>query len=259
MWNFTEYIGCRSAGRDQFIYVETEERLYKFAEPCQTASISLPFFILKDKLDSIFYDEDRRIIKESYVYPIVNEDQRKMAFQISLQSHNYKVHPISTSKSRYHFCQFSGGGDFYITKHLSTLAVVSSDLPQTAEKLLNVSPISSSESQLISLSVETKKQTTEVMDLKYQLWANMFLLAVEQFKEHLMMNTKESLIKLEKLVGYGMACSGNGVTGAFKVEIPLIEGNTKFITKLKLGARDRMKAASLMDYILKYFDHIERE
>ena len=95
------------------------------------------------------------------------------------------------------------------------------------------------------------------MDLKYQLWANMFLLAVEKFKENLEMNTKDSLIKLEKLVGYGMACSGDGVTGTFKVEIPLIKGNTEFITKLKLGARDRMKAASLMDYILKYFDQIQ--
>ena len=91
------------------------------------------------------------------------------------------------------------------------------------------------------------------MDLKYQLWANMFLLAVEMFEDNLELNTKESLTKLEQLLGYGMAYSGDGVTGAFKVEIPLIKGNTKFITKLELKAHDRMKAASLMDNILKYW------
>ena len=53
-----------------------------------------------------------------------------------------------------------------------------------------------------------------------------------------------------------MACNGEGITGAFKVEIPLKEGRTKFITKLELGARERIKAASLMDYILQYFDQI---
>ena len=83
----------------------------------------------------------------------------------------------------------------------------------------------------------------------------MFLLAVQIFRENLSVITKQSLIKLEKLIGYGMVCSGDGVIGAYKVEIPLKEGVTKFITKLELGC-DRIKAATLMDHILKHFDQI---
>ena len=59
MWNFTNCVGCGSAGRNQSIHVWTDKKLFTFTEPCKTASVSLPFFILNDKLDSIFYDKDR--------------------------------------------------------------------------------------------------------------------------------------------------------------------------------------------------------
>ena len=84
----------------------------------------------------------------------------------------------------------------------------------------------------------------------------MILLVIEKFMQSLRFNTKENLLQLKRLVGYGMACSGDGVIGTFKLEIDLI-GNqncTRFVTKVKLGPRDRLKAASLMDYI---FDKIK--
>ena len=34
MWSFSEYVGCRNVGRYQFVYVNTEDRLYEFNEPC---------------------------------------------------------------------------------------------------------------------------------------------------------------------------------------------------------------------------------
>jgi len=49
MWDFKNFISCRKAGRDDFIHVKTDERLYQFETPCPKASLSLPFFILKDK------------------------------------------------------------------------------------------------------------------------------------------------------------------------------------------------------------------
>ena len=245
MWSFSEYVGCRSVGRYQFVYVNTEDRLYEFNEPCTKASISLPFFVLEDKPSSVFYDEARQIVKESYWFPVVSEGRWRSALERSLQDHNYKVNIIYPNKTKYHFCQFSGGGDFYITNR-SSLSVV----------LPNMYPTSLSESKPIYLNVEAKRQNTDIEDLQYQLWANMFLLAVQIFREYLSVITKQSLIKLEKLIGYGMVCSGDGVIGAYKVEIPLKEGVTKFITKLELGARDRIKAAALTDHILKHFDQI---
>jgi len=124
-------------------------------------------------------------------------------------------------------------------------------------ELPNMSPISSSGSKPISLSVEAKKQSPDVEELQYQLWANMILLAVEKFKKSISFNTKENLLQIKRLIGYGMAYSGDGVIGAFKLEIDLIGNYTRFVTKVKLGPRDRIQAASLMDYILKYFDKIK--
>ena len=54
MWSFNEYVGCKSAGRDQFVYVGTDNRLYEFDEPCTKASVSLPFLCLKINLVLFF-------------------------------------------------------------------------------------------------------------------------------------------------------------------------------------------------------------
>ena len=246
MWNFKNFISCKKAGRHDFIHVKTDERLYQFERPCQNASLSLPFFVLNDKHSVVFHDEDKQIIKESYTYPFTSEGERKNALYRSLQTHNYNVEKVDATKTTHHFCEFSGGGDIYITKDLSSIVVVtplSNNLPQTVS-----APKESMESPNMSLN-----------KLQYQLWANMILLVIEKFMQSLRFNTKENLLQLKRLVGYGMACSGDGVIGAFKLEIDLI-GNqncTRFVTKVKLGPRDRLKAASLMDYIFEYFDKIQ--
>ena len=110
MWSFSEYVSCRSVGRRQFVYVNTENRLFEFNEPCTKASISLPFFMLEDKPSSVFYDKARQILKESYRFPVVSEEKRRSALERSLQDHNYKVNIIYPTKTKHHFCQFSGGG-----------------------------------------------------------------------------------------------------------------------------------------------------
>ena len=117
---------------------------------------------------------------------MASESERKNAFYMSLQTHNYNVNRMDATKTTLHFCQFSGGGDIYITKDLSSLVVVTPvknnspqpvSAPKESMELPNVSPISSSDSKLISLSVEAKKQSLDVKELEYQLWANMILLA----------------------------------------------------------------------------------
>ena len=48
-----------------------------------------------------------------------------------------------------------------------------------------------------------------------------------------------------------MACSGDGMVGAYKLEIKFGE-NTSFVTKIQLGYRDRLQAAGLIEFILQY-------
>ena len=266
MWDFENFISCRKAGRRDFVHVVTDERLYPFEWPWPKASFSLPFFILNEKHGVVFHDEEKQIMKESYTFPLVSKSERKSAFYRSPQAHNFNVDRVDATKTTHHFCQFSGGGDIYITKDLSSLVFVTPinnnssptvSGPEDSMEFPNLSPTSSSDSKLISLSIEAKKQLPDVEELQYQLWANMILLAVEKFKESVSFNTKENLLQLDRLIGYGMACSGDGVVGAFKLEIDLIGNYTRFVTKVKLGARERIQAASLMDYILKYFDKID--
>ena len=49
-----------------------------------------------------------------------------------------------------------------------------------------------------------------------------------------------------------MACSGDGIFGAFKVEMKLVVSSIKFVNKVKLGRREILKAAALMDFTFKY-------
>ena len=89
--------------------------------------------------------------------------------------HAINAKPMEASS----FFQFLGGGDFYITKDLSSLVVVTpvnNNSPQTASapkesmELPNVSPTSSSDSKLISPSVEAKNNvlTSRSYNISYQ-------------------------------------------------------------------------------------------
>ena len=61
------------------------------------------------------------------------------------------------------------------------------------------------------------------------------------------------VVKLERLAGYGVACSGGGMVGAYKLENLMKFGEiTSFVTKIQLGYRDRLQAAGLIDFILQY-------
>ena len=83
--------------------------------------------------------------------------------------------------------------------------------------------------------------------LKYQLWANMIVIAVKKFKDSLQLCTKEEILALKQLLGYGMVCGGDGSIGVYKLEMRFGQ-NTAIVTKIELGARERLTAAALMDF-----------
>ena len=75
----------------------------------------------------------------------------------------------------------------------------------------------------------------------------MILIAVKRFKDSLELCTKEEILALKQLSGYGIACSGDGSYGVYKLEVRFGQ-YTVFVTKIELGARERLTAAALMDH-----------
>ena len=289
LWDFFRFTSCSDASKGNFKHVRCIERVFKFPN-IPKATVSLPFFTIDDT--EIFRDEENQIIKEEYVYPEVTEKTRENALQRALQAHKFNVNASESAKSTVHFCEFSGGGDLYITGNVSALVVVTpAEADSTAESdssanessvatndvsLLGAqgrsmpsmiatniavnkekSPTVAGQSKLVSLTLELKKNHFMMDKLKYQLWANMINLAVNNFVKSLENSsmTKKYLVDLKILTGYGIACTGDGIFGAFKVEMDLSSAtsSTKFITKIPLGNRDRLKAAALMDFTLEYF------
>lgn len=208
----------------------------------------------------VFRDKENQILKEEYVYPEVSEKVRQSALLKSLQVHHYNVDIFDSSKTAQHFCRFSGGGDLYITRdNISTLVFVSpgdEDSPAADKNSLaaNVdSPAADEgESRLLSCCIEVKKHHSDIETLKYQLWANMIIVTVKLFTKSVHLFTKQQLLDIQELTGYGMACSDDGIFGSFKLEMKFVGGCTTFVTKIKLGRRDVLKTAALMDFTFKY-------
>ena len=82
------------------------------------ALISLPFFVLEDKPSSVFYDEARQIVKESYRFSVVSEGRWRSALERSLQDHNYKMNIIYPNN---HFVNFQGVRTFILLTDLPLL------------------------------------------------------------------------------------------------------------------------------------------
>ena len=84
----------------------------------------------------------------------------------------------------------------------------------------------------------------------------MIVLAVENFMAAInpyenQSFTKNDHLEVKRPTGYGMACSGDGMVGAYKLEMKFGQA-TSFVTKIELGCHDRFLAAGLMDFFLKY-------
>ena len=81
----------------------------------------------------------------------------------------------------------------------------------------------------------------------------MIVISVANFMKSLKFFSKNDPLELKKIIAYGMACGGEGVVGVYKSEMDVIGGKTTFFCKLKLGSRERLTAAALMDYTLDFY------
>ena len=259
VWNFDVFTPCSQASEDDFSFVDTLDRPFKYQSSPRPPSgdISMPYFTLKQG-QSIFLDEAKLIFNETYFYPEVSESLRVDALRRSLVHHKYVVKTIKASKSTNHYCEFSGGGDIYVYAAKSPPLVFVS--PEDAEEdeeedakcdesIHKVSPVSKGGSKLYALSIEAKKAYANSLKLKHQLWADMislavfnFMVAVDPYADICNRSTKQDLLQIDELTGYGVACAGDGLIGVYKLEMKF--GNvTSLITKLEIGHRDRLLAA----------------
>ena len=80
----------------------------------------------------------------------------------------------------------------------------------------------------------------------------MYVISLAESLRHF---NRQELLDLRRITGYGLACSGDGIVGVFKLEMDLIEGKTTIVDKLPIGCRDILFAAAL-DYTLEYYKQI---
>ena len=122
VWNYAEWTAYSFASMKNFRTVRTPERHFDLTEPIPKGWISLPFYLVDSfiasedghKIDeSIFRDKSNQLLKQSFIYLDVSEDERMEALFISLQEHKYNVMWFSGKKTTQHYCKFSGG------RHLS--------------------------------------------------------------------------------------------------------------------------------------------
>ena len=81
----------------------------------------------------------------------------------------------------------------------------------------------------------------------------MIMASVAKFLDTLQKYDETNIIVVDRIAGYGMAYTGFGDVGFFKLEMKFGE-QTKIITKCQLKQRPQQyAAAALMDYLLDYF------
>ena len=195
----------------------------------------------------------------------------------SLNQHKYNVKKFTAKRTTHHYCKFSGEGDIYLwNKSISKPLIFSGptdgdgDTTTTPDARttsgaqthgaglssgdVNVSPVTSGISKSSSLSIEGKTGYVSADKLKFQLWANMISLMVTNFIKTIQQSAiyphsqnmfrKDDIFKIKEFTGYGVACSGDGMVGVYKLE---------------LGYRDRLVSASMMDFTIKYYsDYIDQ-
>ena len=225
-WSFDkkDCTPCSAATINDFACLHSEENkgLFKFDGPCPDATVSLPFF-LSGKMDGIFYNEETLQLKQLFIYPTVSEARRVNDFMKSLVNNGYEVEKPDSSTRSQRFCQFTGGGDLFITKPFSPpMVFLAGTDGQPSDADPDEPDVSNTDGQPSDVdpgvSVEAKKESFPLEKLKYQLWANMFCAAVSQFIDKLLF-TEQDISQLSKISGYGIGCTADGILGVYKLEI----------------------------------------
>ena len=185
LWNFDKFTSCSSISIDQFSLVKVSERNLNLPQKGVTSNVGWLYFTLEGEMDiNNFTNEDKQILKQSHVFPTPASERVRLNVLLNslklVLGHDYIVGFFDATKKTHHYCQFSGGGDLYITKRVqpqplvflgatqtddddedaSTLTTSTSSPPtgnSPSGPSDNVSPVSHGTSKLTGLSIEGKK------------------------------------------------------------------------------------------------------
>lgn len=80
----------------------------------------------------------------------------------------------------------------------------------------------------------------------------MVVASITKFIDKMHKYDEKSLVTVDRKIGYGIAYTGFGDVGFFKLEMQFGK-QTKVITKCELQQRPQQYAAALVDYLLDYF------
>ena len=122
--------------------------------------------------------------------------------------------------------------------------------PEEKPDPFSISPNKDKES-IQALAVEGKKMDCVNKSIENQLFGNTILACVYNFVDNITEYDEEFIQNVAQLSAYGIAYTGSGKVGFFKLEIKF-SYPMKMITKVKLTLRPQPSAASIVDYALDY-------
>ena len=251
IWEFEDYTVCSKATLSNFGWEPSQKILC--GVPVSGGEISYPYYTLQlgKKLNE----------RDEYPTPKF-ERMRLNMLSHSLQKNGFCVQHFGAGY--FHYCEFSGGGDIYIENEVEEPLVFQlsqikgNDDTFVAETGINVSPAYSGTQKLSALSVEGKRGRIDNLDDGVaQLWANMMVLSVERFLECCDQDfgkkfMKNDLINIQRIIGYGILCCGDGTTAGYKLEIIFNTGNF-IVETIKPTSYNKTESARLMDNMLEYY------
>jgi len=202
-----------------------------------------------------FLNPDTLHLDPLFVYPVLIDEADHMdvfrdALVLHLPDKDVRVHQINNPGNTDHYCQFSGGGDLFITKKASSIVICHHDAVHSSQS--HRSPIHEDE-HMSGLTV-VKKSDAIIDSLKYQLFANTVLNSVGNFIYRCKNEKYDEAFfqKVDKILGYGVAYTGMGQYGLYKLELQFGHA-IKFVTKHKLRHYSQPTSAAFMDAALDYF------
>lgn len=258
IYKFHDATQCSKANGSDFANVFLEHSNPRKYPEGVDRNVAWSFYSLNsaadDSLEKYFKGEFNEIPTDNFTFPTPVEFQRRDCLLLSIQRQypNISVKFVdATSQTQCH-CQFTGGGDILIesTGTLATLVISEGITSDEDEK--DVSPVYKGTLNSPTLSIECKKDAYPNNKLKYQLFANMMISAVTKFVQNLPFFTAKALKDLTTIEGYGIAYTGFGDVGSFKLIMKFGEP-TRFTTKLKLERRYPHQAALRVDSLLDYY------
>lgn len=244
MWKYTERTACSSASVRGFGYVKQTVNYIDTKQTSRTnGKLSYPFFTLEQGLE----------LSNHHSYFAPTEKARVNALMGSLHKNGFMVQLVDDSS----YCPFSGGGDMYVVNEVGESLVFQSSNKDAEEECSTVnadnSPTLKGTQKLVSLAIEGKKDTVNLAEKKYQLWANMTINCVERFVYYCIKNySQQNLKDVQMLTGYGALLSGDGSLVAYKLEMKFNE-RIHFVTKIKPDHYNVMEASQLLDIFIEQY------